>query len=150
MKTSFAALASVVICFALFSACDSPVEPPIEETPLPIDAPNPEGTGWVVWDTTKYKGTLSSATVNRNVINLNIQAIHNDGCTPQTTFTFVRNGNTFTVKNFFKPRTDGAICIQAYTPFTHQVALQVSTGTYRVRFSPSPLSRLYDTTFVVP
>ncbi|MCU0425701.1 MAG: hypothetical protein MUF71_08770 [Candidatus Kapabacteria bacterium] len=149
MKTSFAALASVILCFMLVSACDPPVEPPME-TPQPIDAPNPEGTGWVVWDTTKYKGTLTGAMVNRNVISLNIQAIHNDGCTPQTTFTSVRNGNTITVKNFFKPRTDGGICIQALTPFTHQIALQVSSGTYRVRFSPSPLPRPFDTTFVVP
>lgn len=146
--------ASIVLLFLGALACDPPVDPqpdlPPVEIPRNVEPPNPSGTGWLVWDSTKFRGTVTNFTVLRNTISFNINGTHLNGCAPQTTFTHAKNGNVFTVKAFYKPADSLSICTQATTPFTLRVFLPVTSGTYRVYLRPTPISRAFDTTVTVP
>ncbi len=149
------AFASILLFLVMALACEPPVTPnpdppPFVEIPTNPEPPNPPGTGWLVWDSTKFRGTLTNFTILRNTISFNINGINPDGCVPQTTFTHAKNGNVFTVKAFYKPADSLSICTQAITPFTLRVSLSATSGTYRVFLRPTPISRAFDTTVTVP
>jgi hypothetical protein len=126
-----------------FSSPSLPANQPYSRQTTPL-------VGWLVWDNARYNSsTLTNFAVTRDVISFNLNAIHNNGCVPQTTFTYTLNDNIFTVKAFVKPEDSLRACTQAGTPFSMRVALITSAGTYRVRIIPTPLARPFDTTVTV-
>lgn len=160
MRTSRLAMMSMIALFVMVSGCTTPNDPKRSPTPEPplsevepprnVDAPAPPGAGWVLLDTTHYKATLANFTIVRNVISFDINAVHPNGCIPQTTFTQALNGNVFAVKTFFKPQDSSLVCTPALKPFSVRVFLSASTGTYRVRLHPPTLSQALDTTVTIP
>jgi hypothetical protein len=118
----------------------------------PVTEPAPvEDAEWTLWDSSSpYKGRVVKAETIGDTIAIDIAAVHHNGCTPGTKFTFTQEGNVFTVKAYFLNSQADAICTQALTPFTLGVRLPApAPGSYRVRFIPSPLETPFDSTFTV-
>lgn len=137
------AFASILLFLVMALACEPPVTP--ENEP-----PNPSGDGWLVWKNSSFQAKLTNFTVQRNTISFNIVGGYHIGCVPQTAFTYTLSNNIFIVKTFYKLPDPMQVCTQEGRPFTLQVSLPATSGTYRVYLRPTPISRAFDTTVTVP